>query len=211
MKNTPILQIPLLTLILVLVATTASLALDNGQAMAGTPHASPAATNLIKNASFETPLVPVGGYTLFALGKKFVDWTVGTPGNVGIASGSYRYGVFTWPAQSGKQWLDLTGVSNTPTGIAQTATTTPGHTYTLSFYVGNIYDPRGDWGMSSTVNVRVNGKQVLKATNSTGKGLNKQVWQKFTTKITATSTIISFINGDPRTDNSCGLDAITLN
>ena len=66
--------------------------------------------------------------------------------------------------------------------------------------------------VKSTVIVKVNGEQVFKATNSRGKGKKTQVWEKFVTTITATSskTTISFINGDPPNDNSNGLDAITV-
>ena len=38
------------------------------------------AINLIKNGSFETPKVPVGGFTLFAKGTTFSQWNV-----VGVA------------------------------------------------------------------------------------------------------------------------------
>jgi hypothetical protein len=66
--------------------------------------------------------------------------------------------------------------------------------------------------VKSTVIVKVNYEQVFKATNSRGKGKKTQVWEKFVTTITATSskTTISFINGDPPNDNSNGLDAITV-
>jgi fatty acid-binding protein DegV len=78
--------------------------------------------------------------------------------------------------------------------------------------VGNVYDPQGIFGVSSTVIVRVNGKQVYKATNSRGKGKATQVWEKFVTTITATSskTTIAFINDDPSNDTENGLDAITV-
>jgi hypothetical protein len=78
--------------------------------------------------------------------------------------------------------------------------------------VGNVDDPGGLFGVTSTVNVMVNGVQVFTATNSKGAGQAKQVWRKFTTTITATSahTTIAFINGDPSNDTDNGLDAISL-
>ncbi len=170
--------------------------------------------NLIKNGGFEKPVVPVGGFTVFTLGQTFSHWTVvGAAGNVAVVSGMYANAGFTFPAKLGQQWMDLTGyASNSATGIAQTVATTPGAAYTLTFYVGNADDPGGPWGTTSTVNVFVNGTQVFTATNSLGQGQNKLVWQKFTTTITATSaqTTISFINGDPTNDNSCGLDGVKL-
>src|SRR5712691_6300117 len=102
-----------------------------------------------------------------------------------------------FPAKKGKQWLDLTGFnSNSATEVAQTVATTPGVAYTLSLYVGNVVDPNGVVGTTSTVNVLVDGGQVFTAANSMGQGQSKQVWQKFTTTIMATSTqtTIAFIN-----------------
>jgi len=171
------------------------------------------ATNLIKNGSFETPKVPVGGFTLFAKGTAFSQWTVvGVAGNMAIVSGNFVGDGLAFVAKGGKQWVDLTGLSNTATGIAQTVATTPGAFYTLSFFVGNVVDPRGAFGASSTVRVKVNGKLVLTAQNSMGAGVSKQVWQKFTMTIKATGpqTAISFINGDKSNDEACGLDAVSL-
>lgn len=169
--------------------------------------------NLIKNSGFETPIVPNGGFLLFYKGQTFSNWTVvGATGNVGPCSGTYRARGFSFPAHTGKQWLDLTGISNTATGIAQTVNTTPGAQYTLSFWVGNVVDPSKYWGVTSTVDVLVNGTQTFSATNSLGTGQSKLVWEKFTTTVTATSsaTTIAFMNHDPRTDNSNGLDDVSL-
>jgi hypothetical protein len=173
-----------------------------------------AQTNLIKNGSFETPIVATGSYELFKTGSTFTGWkVVGAAGNVAIVSGTYTQNGYSFPAESGKQWLDLTGNrSNSATGVAQTVATTPGGRYLLTFYVGNVYDPGGIFGTSSTVKVYVNGVHVLTAKNSLGSGQKKLVWEKFATTITTSSTAtkISFINGDPATDNSNGLDNIML-
>jgi len=171
------------------------------------------AANLIKNGSFEKPVVTAGGYEQFSTGDTFNGWkVVGATGNVAIASGAFEQGGFTFPAAGGSQWLDLTGNSNTATGVAQTVATTVGTAYTLTFYIGNVDDPGGVWGTTSKVNVFVDGTQVYAATNSRGAGQTKLVWQKFSTTITATSahTTIAFMNGDPPTDNSNGLDLISL-
>lgn len=172
-------------------------------------------TNLIKNGSFERPVVPYRIYRLFSTGHTFSHWrVVGDAGNVAVANGTVTIPpVYSFPAQAGSQFLDLTGVSNTATGVAQTVATTPNASYTLTFYVGNTYDPNGpNNGVSSTVNVLVDDQQVFQATNSTGKGRTALTWQKFTTTIVATSsqTTIAFINGDPSTDNINGLDAVSL-
>jgi hypothetical protein len=169
--------------------------------------------NLVRNGSFETPVAVTGSYLVFSTGDTFTGWkVVGATGNVGIVSGTFQQDGFTFPAAKGSQWLDLTGVSNTATGVQQTVATTAGTAYTLTFYIGNVDDPGGIFGTTSTVNVVVNGKQVFTATNSRGAGQTKMVWQKFTTTITAKSahTTIAFINGDPPSDTNNGLDAISL-
>jgi hypothetical protein len=144
----------------------------------------------------------------------FAGWkVVGATGNILVISGTYQGNGFTFPAARGSQWVDLTGAdSNTATGVQQTVATTAGTAYTLTFYIGNLYDPGGTDGTTSTVNVLVDGDQVFTGTNSRGKGQTKLVWQKFTTTIAATSahTTIAFINGDSSSDNVNGLDAISL-
>ena len=168
--------------------------------------------NLIKNGSFEQPIVAAGGLT--CLNTAFADWTVvGAPGNVCILSTTYTAGGFTVPAEAGEQSIDLTGYgSNMATGVSQTVATTPGAAYQLTFWVGNVVNTGGPDGVTSTVNVLVNGVQVYTATNSLGAGSTSAVWQKFTATITSltTQTSIAFINGDPAGDNYNGLDAITL-
>jgi len=173
-----------------------------------------ATTNLIKNGSFEGPAVPAGGFKLYSTGQALTGWrVVGAKGNVGIVSGKYFGDGITFTARSGAQWMDLTGLeSNSPTGIAQTVATRAGTEYHLTFWVGNVYDPGGIFGVSSTIKVYLNGARKLTATNSLHPANHKQAWKKFTLTFKATSgrTTISFINSDPRTDNSNGLDAVTL-
>ena len=73
-------------------------------------------------------------------------------------------------------------------------------------------NPGGIFGTSSTVDVLVNGLQVLVATNSAGTGSTSQVWQQFSLAGIATtnSTTFEFLNGDPSGDNSNGLDNIVI-
>ena len=108
------------------------------------------------------------------------------------------------------------GPYDAATGVGQTLALSPGQSYTLSFWVGNVYDPGGIFGTTSTVDVLVNGTQVLAATNSRGKGTPKQVWEKFSTTFVAPTTTtsptatIAFINGDPSNDTTNGLDGVTI-
>ena len=173
-----------------------------------------ATTNLIKNGGFEKPVVPVGGFQNFATGQSFTGWTVvGATGVVSVVSGTFQSGGFTFNAKAGAQWIDLTGPgSKMATGVAQSVATTPGTSHQLTFWVGNINDPGGTFGVSSTVKVFVNGILKLTAVNSLHPTNHQQAWKKFTLTIQATSshTMISFINGDPGTDDSNGLDAVQL-
>ncbi len=78
--------------------------------------------------------------------------------DVGVVSGTFVQNGFSFPAQNGVQLLDLTGLnSNAAEGVQQVIATTIGTTYKLSFYVGNIVDPGGIFGTTSTVNVQLNG------------------------------------------------------
>ena len=165
----------------------------------------------IVNGSFETPLVPAGSFTLFVPGNTFSGWTVvGATGHVAIVSNTFVSGGVTFPAQSGAQWLDLTGLSNTATGVEQTFATTPGTAYDLSFWVGNVINPGGIYGTTSTVNLLLDGAPLASAVNSAG-GLT-QTWQQFTRTFTAAgpTTTVRFLNGDASTDNTNGLDNVTL-
>ena len=181
---------------------------------AGLLFAQPALANLVLDPGFETPVVPVGGFTTFNTGTALGSWTVvGAAGNVAPVSGTFQQNGFSFVAQEGAQWLDLTGLnSNSATGVQQTIATTPGTSYDLSFWVGNVVNTGGIFGTTSTVNVLVNGSQVFSANNSGGVGSSSQTWQQFTTSFVAggASTNLAFLNGDPGTDNDNGLDGVNL-
>jgi hypothetical protein len=169
--------------------------------------------NLIKDGGFEKPPTPTGSYILYNTGKTFGKWTVvGAAGNVATVSGTFTQDGYSFPAKSGNAWLDLTGVSNTATGVAQTIKTVAGTTYSVTFWIGNVNDPGGIFGTTSTVDVYDGSTLLLAATNSKGAGTTTQVWQKFTTSFvaTASTTTLSFINGDPSNDTNNGLDAISV-
>jgi hypothetical protein len=171
------------------------------------------AANLIRNGSFEKPVVPDGGFVVFNAGDKFF----GLDGGWGVrkcrSDQRHLYaGGFTFPARRGTQWIDLTGTSNTATGVEQKVATTIGQQYSLTFYVGNLVNPSGIFGTSSTINVLVDGTQILAATNSKGEASTSQVWKRFSKTFTATKskTAIAFINGDPSSDTQNGLDGVLL-
>jgi len=164
------------------------------------------------NGGFELPLVPVGSYTQFNFPGGFTGWTlVGMTGeNVLIVSGSYTSGGVSFPAQSGNQWLDLTGGGSNQDdeGVKQRCGTIKGARYQLSYWVGNV---TAFGGTSSTVNVKINGNTAYMDTNSMPSN-NQLVWQQFTHTFTATTgtTTFTFLNGDPPGDNINGLDSIRI-
>lgn len=167
------------------------------------------AANLITNGSFEMPPVPLTGFTDFPVGGPpgaIPGWTVvGPPGTgVSIVSGTASAGTFTFNAQDGIQWLDLTGNGvNKAEGVLQAVATTAGCVYQLSYYVGN--------NTTSTVNVLVNGIQTFTDTNSTSNSTTLN-WQQFTHTFTAlgSTTTLSFLNGDPMNDHLNGLDNVVV-
>src|SRR5262249_33691958 len=119
------------------------------------------AGNLVKNGSFEKPVVPDGSYTRFNVGQKIGAWTVTGAGNVDVMSTNFVYFGFNFPSKKGVQWLDLTGCcGGNRTGVKQTVDTVSGATYEISLYVGSQYTPTGNLGVDSTVDVYVNGVQI---------------------------------------------------
>ena len=97
--------------------------------------------------------------------------------------------------------MTATGIMHAPVA------TTVGQSYTLTFYVGNVVDPRGMYGRSSTINVYENATLIGTATNSDGSGTAAENWKPFSITFTAdaANTTIAFINGDPPDDMNCGL------
>jgi hypothetical protein len=172
------------------------------------------AASLIANGGFEAPVVPVGNFTNFDVGSTaLTGWTVTGPSagaNVSVISGTFSQNGVSFEAQSGNQWLDLTGFgSNTTEGVSQVLSTIAGHEYALTFYIGNT-SGGGIFGTTSTVNLFVNGSESA-FTNSAVSPTDLN-WKQFTDTFvaTGTSTTVLFQNGDPSNDNSNGLDNIAL-
>ena len=172
--------------------------------------------NIVSNGSFEVPVVAPTSFTSFPNGSTSITgWTVIGPSGteVAIVSGTFTQSPFSFPAQDGAQWLDLTGVSSNSTeGVQQIVTTTASTNYQLSFWVGNVVDPTGPFGTTSTVEVDINGGLLGLFTNTLGLGSTTQTWQQFSPEFVATgaSTTIAFINRDPSIDNHNGLDNVVL-
>jgi hypothetical protein len=170
------------------------------------------AVSLLLNCGFETPVATAGNFVLKALGETLDGWTVvGASGNVATLSTGFVSEGFFWPAQEQNQTLDLTGVTNTATGVSQTVTTTLGSEYQLSFWLGNVVHS-GTYGTTSTVVVQVDGQEILRVTNADGAGTTSLAWKQYALAFTAaaTSTTIVFLNGDGAADHSNALDNVVL-
>ncbi|MEU7094979.1 choice-of-anchor C family protein [Kitasatospora aureofaciens] len=76
------------------------------------------------DGSFESPKAPAGNFTEFAAGQNIGPWRV-TSGSVDLI------GAGMWQAAEGDQALDLNG--NAAGTIAQTFTTVPGATYSVTY------------------------------------------------------------------------------
>jgi hypothetical protein len=175
------------------------------------------------NGSFELPVVPVGGYTVFYPGPGIPGWTVvGNSGtNVFIGSTTLCDAgppKVCYPACHGVQWLDLTGAGSNDDSevVAQTVATYAGEYYQLSYCVGNV-GIGGPYGTASTVKVYIDATPPFSDTNSTistadSSGTYYMVWQQFIHVFQATgpATTIKFLNGDPPTDGINGLDNVVL-
>lgn len=165
--------------------------------------------NLLVDGGFESPVVPDGSFTDFQVGSKFSNWQViGTAGNVALISGTYTgCDGSLWLTRSGKQFIDLTGTTNSFTGIQQTVPTEVGKSYTLSFWLGNVFACGG----SSTVEVMINGVTAMRASNFANAGA-QQVWRFFQLTFAASksATTVQFLNGSPPANRETGLDEVNL-
>jgi hypothetical protein len=169
--------------------------------------------SLLVNCSFELPPAKSGGLQVFATGAQLPGWTVvGESGNVNTINTTFTQNGFAFPALEGSQSMDLTGFSNTKTGVSQTVATVAGTSYALAFWVGNISDPGGIFGVSSTIDVLVDGASVLSATTSDGGGTTTLAWKRFSLSFTASSssTTIAFMNADKPNDTSNFVDDVLL-
>ena len=103
---------------------------------------SAARANSVVNGSFETSTVPTGSFTNFITDSTGITgWTVVGP-EASIVSGRSASFGFTFPAENGIQWLDLTGDgTNSVEGVKQTFASTPGTMHSLSYFVGNQVSP----------------------------------------------------------------------
>jgi len=172
---------------------------------------------LIYDDSFEKPKVPAGTYVNFNLGQYIYSngsvnaWLVIGPNassQVTLIGCPYVEGSVTYNAAHGHNFVDLTGdgANVMGEGVQQTIATDNGANYLLKFKVGNVVG-------TSTVNLWIDGVNVLTATNNSTNGGTSVNWQTFSYTFTANnagSTTIAFTNGDAADDHFNGLDVAKL-
>ncbi|MDQ2894821.1 MAG: DUF642 domain-containing protein [Actinomycetota bacterium] len=202
----------------VVVIAAAGLAVASSAVASGAGSAAEKSVNLVVNGSFEQPVIPSLSYQLYTPGQRFEGWNVVGPAgsNVALITGDFMQNGFLFDAQSGRQDIDLTGTSDLVNrnlaGVSQSVATVRRARYTLTFWVGNVVNPGGIFGANSTVEVTVNGKRAILATNGAGKGSTSQVWRRFRVSFRASSrrTTLAFLNYDPASDTANALDSVSL-
>jgi hypothetical protein len=186
--------------------------------------ASPAEATVVFSNSFEAPVVnhtgpsgSSGGYDNYGTGSTIGPWTVvgpvGRSDAVSVVTTNFTQNGIAFPAQSGAQWADLAGQdSNGTEGVETTVTGLAGQAYAVSFWVGNVVDPNGVFGVSTTVNLFVDGASVFSAVNTDGAGSSTQVWHKYTYSGVgaSNSTVFRFLSGDPSSDFSSAFDNVVI-
>lgn len=88
------------------------------------------------NGDFETPIIAVSTAPYSDGSTDITGWTVSAPGgNVAIISpGADAH----YPAESGSQWIDLTGTFGKSQGLTQAFDTVAGHAYSVTFGIGAV-------------------------------------------------------------------------
>ena len=172
--------------------------------------------NLVQDGDFEMARVPVGAFSVFPSPSSAIpDWTVGGT-EVALVSSAYAEGSFVFSAQSGTQWMDLSGGAgpDRTNSITQTISTESGRQYDLSFYVGSAWDGAASGAFRpTTIDVIVNGGSRLSFTNS-NVATGSMNWQLFQTTFVASSgtTVIQFLYGNAAGDTNyaVGLDTVVV-
>ncbi|MGE0386957.1 MAG: DUF642 domain-containing protein [Gammaproteobacteria bacterium] len=174
-------------------------------------HAAPARANEVINGSFESPLVPNNGLTLFAANSTLIQgWTVFGHDVAVLDTGFTCCGSFVTIAQDGNQFVDLTGNSERAGGgVSQAVQTIPGREYVLGFSVGDARVLTTTPG-GSFVNVGLGGSSIG-TFGSLAAGGTVQ-WQHHEVHFIATGSaaILSFSGADAVGDVFTGLDNVTL-
>ena len=145
-------------------------------------------TNLIQDGSFETPAVAPGTWSTLGGGSTAGPWLVRGV-EVALVSTTFTGGGFTYQAQSGAQWMDLSGgVNPNPTNsVVQAIATQVGTEYELSFYVGSAWTG-GQFVLQPIVDVTIGNSPATSFTNPDTAAGAQMNWLQFVTRFVATDT-----------------------
>jgi len=180
-----------------------------------------ATTISFRDSSFEDPVVQQGSFTWYRNGEVLDNaWAVGG-GGVTLFNKSYTHDGVTYNAQSGNQFVALSGpgVDASAGSVTYTLTAEPNIDYHFSFYVGNA--PWNTRGATVNVWIIINGHtppRPLSASNShvTARAINwQQVPGEFTFKpedvsgAQRTTVQLKFANGNPG-GGFVGLDSFSV-
>jgi hypothetical protein len=184
-----------------------------------------ASAAIVFQNGFEAPVVnhtgptgSSGGYDNYATGANIGPWIVVGPSGrsdaVSVVTTNFTQGAFSFVAQGGSaQWADLAGQeTNGANGVETTVTGLTNKAYTVSFWVGTVYDPAVTFGTFTTVNLLVNGAQALTATNTGSLGDTTQVWQQFTYNgfSNVDAVTFRFVSGDLPSDFNSAFDSVVI-
>ncbi|MDI1259002.1 DUF642 domain-containing protein [Aquabacterium sp.] len=164
---------------------------------------SAAHANLITNGSFESgTFVPQGSQTMTLSpgASNIAGWQIVNDSLAWIGVGD-PWGL---DAQDGSFFLDLSDYAAGPpfSGLQQTLTTTPGHEYTVEFYLGSS----NRWGRPSAVTVSAAGQSATFTSPTTGTNNDWQL-SSFVFVANASTTPLTFIGS--KGANYIGLDNVS--
>jgi hypothetical protein len=177
----------------------------------------------IVNGSFETPVLPSGGFQVFGNGQTVgAGWTaVGT--DVLILQQNYSEpgnGMPAFPAAVGNQSLDITGLGNRglANGVSQLCTTTPGQAYVLSFSVGAaLGNATSTYQADAQLRLSLVGATTPPITNVPfinpilGQAVGSVDWVQFNVPFVASGSSVSFeFFNNTLATNFVGLDGVAL-
>jgi hypothetical protein len=154
-----------------------------------TPKVCKIGDNLLKNASFETPVPTTNGGDWQIFGA-VTDWLISSSGLEIWANG------FFGGASDGEQNAELDG--NESTTISQNVTTIPGALYELRF----DFSPRPDVAGNS-LNALAGG-EVIKSVSASGIGKTETEWTTYEQTFTATTTSTDIAFADTSVSDSYG-------
>ncbi len=175
--------------------------------------------NLLVNGSFELPTLGTTSFAYASGSPAIPGWTVtGSVCNTQCIiqlrddyTESSNVGLLTFLPEDGIYSLDMTGPGNTlDGGVAQTVATTPGASYALTFWVGNMDNSATFFTGASTLSLFLNStfQGVYSNNSSTSNAIN---WAQFSFVFTGSgSDTIEFRNVTAPIENLTELDNVSL-